>query len=58
LGVTLDESLEDEDEVLVVDGIEVVIDRVLHKRLGDVTIDYSPETGVVVRSCASCGKPA
>jgi Fe-S cluster assembly iron-binding protein IscA len=52
--VTLDESLEDEDEVIVVDGIEVVIERALHQTLGEVTIDFSPDSGVVVRSADGC----
>jgi len=53
--VTLDESLEEGDEVLGVEGFEVVIDRALHQTLGMVTIDYCPENGVVVKSSGSSG---
>jgi|GEM_PF-2484340 len=57
LGVTIDESIEADDELLNLDGLEVVIDRALLRRVGDVTIDFSPENGVVVRTCG-CGAKA
>jgi Fe-S cluster assembly iron-binding protein IscA len=50
LGVSLADSVEDDEEVLDADGIEVLIDPVLHKRLGQVTIDFVPESGIVVLS--------
>jgi Fe-S cluster assembly iron-binding protein IscA len=55
LGVTLTEEIEDDDQVLDVDGLEVVIDRALLRRVGEVTIDFCPVNGVVVRTCASKG---
>ena len=37
-------------------GSNVVIDRALHQSLGEVLIDFSPESGVVVQ-VVSPGKP-
>jgi Fe-S cluster assembly iron-binding protein IscA len=48
LGVSLAEEAEAGEEVLNVDGLEVLIDPLLHKQLGEVVIDCS-EAGIVVR---------
>lgn len=49
LGLSLAEEAEAGEESLDVDGIEVLIDPVLRKRLGEVTIDCG-DTGIVVRA--------
>ncbi|WP_300155113.1 hypothetical protein [Solidesulfovibrio sp.] len=48
LGVSLAEEAEPGEEVVHVDGIEVLIDPLLRKRLGELVIDCG-ETGIVVR---------
>ena len=53
LGVTLEEDVEDEDELFVVDGISFVIDRALKEGLGEIVVDFSPEQGIVVRGAPS-----
>ncbi|MEA4858179.1 MAG: hypothetical protein AAGU21_07185 [Solidesulfovibrio sp.] len=49
LGVSLAEEAEAGEEAYDVDGIVVLIDPVLRKRLGEVTIDCG-DTGIVVRA--------
>jgi Fe-S cluster assembly iron-binding protein IscA len=53
LGVTLEEDVEDEDELFVVDGISFVIDRALKEGLGEIVVDFSLEQGIVVRGTSA-----
>ena len=48
LGVTLEEDVEEEDELFVVEGISFIIDRALKEGLGEIAVDFSPERGIVV----------
>jgi Fe-S cluster assembly iron-binding protein IscA len=49
LGLTLEESVEDEDEVFEFNGITFIIERSLRENLGEVTVDFAPDTGMVVK---------
>ncbi len=49
MGLTLDESVEDDDEVFALNGITFIIERSLNESLGAVSVDYAPDTGVTVK---------
>lgn len=49
MGLTLDESVGSDDEVFDFNDITFVMERRLREVLGDVSVDYAPETGVVVK---------
>lgn len=57
LGVTLSDGSEEDDEMFDINGLKVVIDRALHRRVGEIIIDYSADAGLVVRTCG-CGVKA
>lgn len=49
LGVTLDESYNDDEDLnFDVNGITVVIDKVLYSTLNDIEIVFDAEKGIVV----------
>ncbi len=59
LGLSLDEEVTGDDETFQVNGITFVIERSLNENLGGVSVDYAPDTGVVVKGLkvSTCAAP-
>lgn len=50
--MTLDESIQDNDDRIVRDGLTVLIDKALHKTVGDLKIDFVEGRGITVERVA------